>query len=249
MLQFASMAELKWSDGLVIDAYHLSFQHIYQLFAQSQYGRKLEDNIRFAPYKPATISHQRWQQILGDDVNNLYHLKVSFVLTQQFLQEMDNPFFTMDEQQVLLFTALVHDWAEAVIGDIPFHLKTGADEAREMIELKHIMQEVLVEQIEQTLCDELCVSVKEILMQRQTKLGMAFNAIEVWGYMRTGLRAWHASENFSGDLAENLKLLAFDVVTGHSPKLRQYALTYAPLHTFIKQQEKVLTSIQGNNNE
>ncbi len=241
--------------GITFDNRHLSFSHIHRRFAGSLYGIRLAQNIRYAPYKPDGVSHQEWERTLGIDVNNLNHLNLSLGMTRSFLANCASAderwkgrvsteaVFTPQEQQLLLLTAVVHDWAEAVVGDIPYHLKTQSDEEREMTILRGLIHEVLGNGNSSAQCDEIAGGVQSVLTDTRSKLGKAFNAVERVGYVRTGLRAWEQSRIISGHLGKNLENLAFQVVPFHITKLVHYAEIYPAVDSYLSFHQNPITQI------
>ena len=41
--------------------------------------------MRYGPYKPEELSNEEWVRILGPDVNNLEHLKITLAITNDFI--------------------------------------------------------------------------------------------------------------------------------------------------------------------
>lgn len=253
------MNEYERFTEIFIDPDTVSFQHIHDLYAKSDYGKKLFQNVRYRGFKPEEITNQEWEKKLGVDVNNGKHLYLSLNLTHIFLKICDNPSedwpfslteensFTKEEKVLLLFTALVHDWAEAVVGDKPAPKKTKEDETKEMEILKDIIKELLYsggkltrgKHSRKNTSEEnkqftyLSQNVHNILTDIKSKLGKALNAIEKVGYVRTGTRAWIQSKRTEGTLKESLKNLALEVIPYSINSLIDYAKIYPPVYTFL----------------
>lgn len=108
--------------GFDIGGQTVGFIDLHRDFAATPYGKTLQDNIRFAPYRPQEVSHKEWKNYLGADVNNLSHLQLSLGVTRQFLSFCERPQdgwtgpvsdearFSDTEQKTLLLTSVVHDW-------------------------------------------------------------------------------------------------------------------------------------------
>jgi len=66
---------------------------------------------------------------LGADVNNLTHLTLTYGLARSFVlhqEEADPNFLTNQEKETLLTAALIHDWAEAIVGDLSWMKKLSS---------------------------------------------------------------------------------------------------------------------------
>jgi hypothetical protein len=238
-----------------MDSSPIDFVEIGKQFNATKHGEALKRNIRFATFKPETTSNSEWQSLLGSDVNNLHHLKLSFELTKRFLDHCSNPdsswqgripkeaTFSPQEQSLLQLTAIVHDWGEAVIGDIPLPNKTKADEEKEMVALRGLIHEVLGENNKKEFCDTIADGVRDVLSDPSTKLGKAFNAIEYVGYTRTALRAWDRSQKVEGSMKSNLQQMASEVVPYGLSRLVAYSEIYPPVDLFLKHHKNNIDQI------
>lgn len=232
------------------------FNKIFIKFSKTKYGDTLKSNIRFSEFKPENISNEKWIELLGKDVSNLYHLYVSLIITKEFITNCKNPFykenktispevlFTDEEKKYLLFTSVTHDWAEAIIGDIPLTSKKETDEDKEMKILRELYHQVLGEGKEGDELEHLAFQVKNILTDRSTKLGKAFNAIERIGYLKTAMRSWYLSKHLEDEIAKKrIERLAVRVVTIHHPKLFEYATLYPAVLSYLHYRRKPLGDI------
>lgn len=117
-----------------------SFENIHKRFAKSKHGQKLKGEIRFGPYKTASLTNDQWCRLLGMDVNNLHHMSLTRGLAANLLRRIiPDVNLSRFDLEVLLLTAQVHDWAEAVKSDIPYDHKKKSDEEDE----KRILIEML----------------------------------------------------------------------------------------------------------
>jgi hypothetical protein len=234
----------------------VSFARINNLFSQTSYGNVLKENVRYSPYKTENIEKETWEKLLGADVNNFNHLFLTKGLTYSFIKACDNPgpewdgkateraTFSDRDKQILLLTATVHDWPEAITGDIPYPAKQKEDEDREMIILRGMFKEVLEnEGISDTDIESTTAEIITVLLDKNTKLGRAFNTIEQLGYMRTGINAFNRSKNEHGLTKERLEFLGCKVTPHHLPYMLEYADVYPPVRSFIEYHRDVISEI------
>lgn len=153
----------------------MSEYELHRRFSDSDYGIKLEDNIRFGDFKPDYIDNDIWEYLLGDDVNNLRHMPHTYEIAKKFA------LFERIGSEAIKLTAITHDWGEAVVGDValPDKQAMGIDEA-EIAAYKRIAHEIAP--------DYDLSAVPEILWGEH-ELTEPFNAIEYIGYCQTCLRA------------------------------------------------------------
>ena len=195
------------------------FGQIHRAFAVTEHGQKLARSTRYDRYKPDGITNEKWERVLGVDVNNLKHLQLTYGLTRRFIEYTANPSrlwqkavsaqaqFTPEEQEDLLLAATVHDWAEAVVGDKMFDLKTRAEEDEELAVLQTMVQNLYRREEAQVIILRIDNVINTVIKDRNTKLGRAFNAIERVGYLRTALRAWQKSREADEELRTGLQWL------------------------------------------
>jgi hypothetical protein len=232
-----------------------SHMDLYEAFAETPYGRKLAGEIRFAGYKPEHLDKAGWVELLGDDVDNLRHMSLSMRQTADFLDECarvaneqidDVPpeaRFYSEDCRLLLVTAAIHDWAEAIHGDIQYHDKTAADEAREASAFEVMIEELLPEDQYPGFASETAGLVANILADRTSKLGRAFNAIERQGYTETGLLAYQIAYNPEVDhvLRAHAAVLTRDVLSNQLPYLMTYAESYPATAGFLSRNGRTIS--------
>jgi hypothetical protein len=234
-----------------VDAPEDTFMALYESFAASELGQALGETVRYERYKPAFVDNEEWQELLGADVNNLAHLKLTYGLTRAFLvgcREANSMEcrFSRREEAILLTVAVVHDWAEALkhIGDVSFDLKTAAQEKAEHQELARLLQAHESGSID-------VASVMDVIKHPESLLGRAFNAIERVGYLRTALRAWEQVPAVMQDrvrpleqreeLGEGLVLLTQNVLFNQIPTLLGYERQYPPVRSYLDQKAPRIT--------
>jgi len=222
-----------------------------RILERSQYGKALKENIRFSTFKPDNVSNEEWEKLLGADVNNFDHLRLSYGLARKFAEYAENPpaswegevheaaQFDKDEQADLQLAAIIHDWAEAIVGDLRYGTKTEQDEKDERDAFLKITDELLADHVEQEVINRTKQVFENVAMNEGTKLGRAFNAIEHMGYVRTALNAWRAAKEKVGDdqeaLRSNLYFMAQDVLATQIASLIEYAKVYpATRHQIVE---------------
>lgn len=166
----------------------MSEYELNRRFSDSDYGLKLEENVRFGDFKPDYIDNDIWEYLLGDDVNNLRHMAYTYELTKRFAQA------ERIGNELLKLTAITHDWGEAVVGDVALPDKdlSGPDEA-EANAYRQIAYEIAP--------DYDLSQVPEVLWGEH-ELTEPFNAIEYMGYCQTGLRAGRMACLLAGGLID-----------------------------------------------
>jgi hypothetical protein len=199
---------------------------MHERFASSEYGQTLAANIRFGDFKPEETSNQLWEDLLGDDVNNLRHMPYTLEIAKRFILHE-----RLGKAALLQNVAITHDWGEAVVGDValPDKKLQGVDLA-EVEAYRHIARELDFD-------DEL-EQVPEVLWGEH-EMSEPFNVIEYIGYCETGLRAGRMACLLAGGVIrpeisrfETEKLLGGllalnkQVELKNFPKLRNYEDKY-----------------------
>lgn len=233
---------------------HPQLMDIHREFTNTEAGMTLAENVRYERYKPAKVTNERWVKLLGADVNNLTHLTLTYGLTQDYIRSSESlqpGYLNTAEQELLQVAALVHDWAEAVVGDISFGDKTPNDEIAEQAAF-----EAHATQFYSGGATELISKARtEIVFDHngKSKLGRVFNAIERVGYLRTALRASdHIIREDAPDCDGGLRWLTADVLSQQPVELIKYSQEFAPVRQYLqKQSGKIaqafaLTAAQGD---
>ena len=159
----------------------------HHAFTHSDYGRKLANNIRFGDFKPDYIPNKLWEDLLGDDVNNLRHMPHTYEIARKFSKH------EKIGGMLLRLTAITHDWGEAVVGDIALPDKENMSTADENRAYLDIAWDILGKESHDLL------EVPEVLWGEH-KLSEPFKAIEYIGYCQTGLRAGRMACLLAGNI-------------------------------------------------
>ena len=214
---------------------------IHEKFEQTDFGKTLAGRVRYDRYKPKDVSNERWVELLGADVNNLTHLTLTYGLAQDFIhtaQTLQPDFLSSEDEQLLQVAALIHDWAESIVGDISFGDKTANDEVEEQAAFEANLASFYKGDL--TLINK---ARTEIVFDHtgKNKLGKVFNAIERVGYLRTALRAGdHIVCGDAMDCDDGLRWLVADVLSQQPKSLIAYAETLQPVRQYLaNQQDKI----------
>jgi hypothetical protein len=221
---------------------------IHSAFAETEYGRRAAESIRYERYNLEGSSHEEWVALLGPDVNGLTHgpltrqLAKSFIRHSQYLQ----PGLLNDSEEMLLeVTAIAHDWGEAIkgIGDTTYSDNTDEKKNKEKAELLANLDS-FYEGGTDDVRELILTGIQEVAFNSggNEKLARVFNAIERVGYVRTALRA--AEVINSGQYPEHdagLRWLIADVFANQIAKLDEYAGDYAVVDLYLINQHHVIS--------
>jgi len=241
------MSELPTSISSENDS--IRFGEINRLFSETEYGQRLKENVRYDRYKPEGVSNEEWEKLLGADVNNFKHLRLTYGLARNFLDYPSagpDTEFSEQEKEDILLTAIVHDWAEAVTTDKPYDLKTKKDEEDELSAFKEMLKDGFKDKENAFVFPRIQQVLENVISDQTSKLGKAFNAIERAGYLRTGLRAWEVRNQPNEELQNGLQWLTNNVLTNQIPKMIEYSKTYPAIKDQLSENQAVITEILDN---
>jgi hypothetical protein len=214
-------------------------RNIHRQFSQTPEGVKLANNTRFSIFQ-GDLDNNTWQKLLGYDVNNLEHGRLVYETTRLFIKHMNSSseFFNPEEEKLLLLTSIIHDYPEGFTskGDVNYEVKKEQDEDNELTFINQIIINISGQENL-----NLSIEIKDILKNKNSKLGQFFNAIEKTGYLRTGLNAWKKSKVTTKPTSSNLVLLTNNVLLNQIPKLIEYASLYPPVNSFLKRKQKIIS--------
>jgi len=210
---------------------------VYLAFSNTKYGRQLSGKLRYEQYNFGHLGSSEWVRLLGVDVNNLAHMLITYSLAKSFTEQtllLKPSSLSESEQELLLIAAIIHDQAEAIVGDITFGRKGKSDEAAEQKAFAEHLQAFTpglsdeVRQLVQRAKDE-------VLFTTDSKLGEMFNIIERVGYLRTALRAAEIIREKKAfrSVAQGLQWLITDVLTNQTETLLKFATTYGALQQYL----------------
>ncbi len=218
---------------------------LHHRFATSDYGKILSERTRYADYQPDHVSNEEWERMFGADVNNLDHLPLTHSLTRGFVWACRNPHrtwegpvpgearFTDANARVMEIAAIIHDWPEAPLRDVMYHLKTDADDAAEDVELHQLLAELVPEHYRDPEFQLAVIVTAD--KYGKTSLGRAFNTVERMGYVRTGVRFWEQRQVSTDPvLKEELDFISHFVFATHVPVLVERARLYPAADEFLR---------------
>jgi hypothetical protein len=218
---------------------------IHQAFAETEEGAKIAADVRYERYKPAEVSNQRWEELLGADVNMLTHMPLTYGLTRSMIRHLreDRPgYLTPHEEVVEQVAALIHDRGEAFTtkGDITFSDKTDEDHTEEMAQLKTYLENSYFE--DEGDAKTLIMEALEVVKNPNTKLGQVFNTVERIGYVRTALRAAeHIHNGTAPDCEDGLRWIVADVFGNQLKVLLSRIPEHPPIRTYLENQARAIT--------
>ncbi len=238
--------------GIATEQGVLTFRDIHDRFSATSYGQTLAKNIRWRFFKSPEVTHKEWEKLLGPDVNNLEHHWCSYRVMRVFLR--GNTDFSREEQEILLLTAVTHDWAEAVIGDVPYGRKTNTEEEDEL----RLIPEIALECFGEEIACRVRRTIESVLREKPhlrmtgegSKLGHAFEAVEQLGYLGTAGRAWAEAGNndeCSPLLRGNLQWMGIEVHAYHVPILLRYAELYPAVRRYLLGTRHRITDVLRGN--
>lgn len=212
------------------------FDQIHRDFGTTDLGAAMNNKTRYEKFQFSStepgkkvFEDQEWELLLGPDVNQLDHLLDTYMLTQWFLSQLEEPLDT-DQQQKLLFAAITHDWPEGITGDVHYNDMTDAQANKEA----DIHLSLLIDMFGGANRNML-ETVAEITKKTgETDLSAMFDTVEKIGYLITGLRAWEvAKDQPEGERTTRLQYLAGNVVANQVEALVSRFDDYQPVRLVL----------------
>lgn len=207
-----------------------AYYDIYQNFAATEYGESLENSIRFEKYNTGGLSNEEWCDLLGEDANNLYHMRVTCSVAERFIEHQNAHGKTPIERgatDLILLSAVIHDQGEAITGDISYGDKKPSDELHEMIAFENHVE--IMNPNMDTLTKSMAKSaIRGVIFDTSTPEGELFNAIERTGYLMTTLEVAKNINDINNPIvAKGLNWLVADVLLNQIKPLVEYTKIYS----------------------
>lgn len=219
---------------------------VYESFAHTEYGKKLENSIRYEKYNLGALSNEDWCELLGRDANNLYHMQETYELAERFIDSQNNsdkaPIDSTSASLVLLASA-IHDQAEVFVGDTSYGDKTSQDEMceRETFERNLTVMNPGMNALTSNIARS---AIRGVIFDPSTSEGELFNAIERTGYLTTALRvATKRHAVVDPQTADGIDWLITDVLLNQMPTLIGYARTYNLPHELLTQNAELVSTL------
>ncbi len=214
------------------------FPHLlHRWFADTPYGEELAEKVRWDRYRPEGTSEAEWVGLLGADVNNLEHLRLTHGLTRVMIEQsriLQRGLLTSEDELLLETAAYIHDWGESVMGDITYSHKTEEHEKEEAFHLRGIVATLPVDDDQHRLVRE---ALEKVVLDPSSRLGHVFNTVERVGYVRTALRASsHVAGNTNAACENGFKWMIADSFGGHIPELIARSQMYLPVAEYLHNQ-------------
>jgi hypothetical protein len=220
------------SISLPVDAFNQMFE---------PHHKQLQTLLRYDRYKMPHESRETWVRLLGPDVVSADHPILTAQITFQFTDynEAHGITLTKDEKVLFFTTPFVHDTGEIKlehigVGDTSYDQKTQTDEQVELDVFAAITQSISNEQTRELIHR----AYYEVAMDRNTKLGKMFNAVEKIGYLQTAIRAY---EGIQGERVSNWKGLVGNVLSNQVEKLLDYANEYPYVSHMLQEHADQIT--------
>lgn len=207
-------------------------EEIFSAIEKSPAGASLRETVRWDRFRDASESREYWKEILGDTAIVFSHMQLFSRLTYKFL-ENEFEHFTDHEKEILFLSSTVHDIGEAKIkgdgvGDIADPFKTSA---QEKIEWKIARKAINQLNIDGELKKRLWDSYEKVIIGKDSKLHLAFKALEKYEYFLTAMNVFNnVSERYKQNLPGivNAKKLVGRVLTADFPKLLENYVPHFP---------------------
>jgi hypothetical protein len=217
---------ISYEDGIQVPL--IQIRHRY---ANSEYGRILNNQLRWEPSIRNGTTPDQWRKAFGADVNNLLHMDLSCGLVKTVARRFKSVELNSEDLEILLLTAQTHDWAEAVIGDKSFVYKNESDEEEEIGILRALLEEFLPEDLKSA--SPKIPQVISTLTDKETLRYKIFNVVEQIGYLRTSKRAYLIKDNFPEEQKDALHAMACQPFITNVPKIIHHSRQFPELSEFV----------------
>ncbi len=190
-----------------------------------QYKEQLVALLRYDRFR-VNETPQEWVHLLGPDVSSLTHPEVTANITERFIayNAAHGTNLSLADEVLLQTAARTHDWGELTIagkgvGDVTFEAKMGAHEQVELQIFSYLLG-LIPEDADRKLIKR---AYTEIALDKRSRLGQMFNAIERLGYLETAIRAY---QGVDGKRISNWQGLVGNVLSNQIEALLKYSQEY-----------------------
>ncbi len=205
---------------------------------------QLSELLRYDRYRVLDEeSPELWVSMLGPDVLSLTHPAVTAAICLRFADynERNGIRLTQEEQIIFFTTPWIHDWGELKVdgfgvGDVSYSLRTDADEKIEA-QVFHMVASTIGDMQARALFTE---AYDTVAMDRTTKLGRMFNAVEQIGYLATAIRTYEGQSN---QRIRNWSALCGNVLAHQIEKLLLYAQEYPYVGKVLQDHASVIDAM------
>jgi hypothetical protein len=191
------------------------------VFRESEYGNTLGEKVRYDKYRHPSVSTEDWVKLLGRDVSNLEHLSLTRGIALGFIRHSKTyqpDLLDTEDELVLPLTGSLHDWGEAITGDISYGDKTKNHDIEEALALDVVANSLYPDEF-----PALVEEAKAVVFDHdgETKRGKIFFTIECLGYLRTAMIAMDHVLKGTAAPAQipGLQWLYTDVLLNSTPRL------------------------------
>lgn len=220
----------------------ISISEIYHTFKNSRDGQHLNLEKRYGRYikkiDRCGLFPDGSEKILGADINNLKHLRLTLGLTQSLSRRLD---LSEEERYHLDLATIIHDMPEARCKDTTHSKKNSKVEEKEFKYMIKIAQEVLFPD-DKNKANLIINIYKNVVKDSTTKLGEIFNAVENLGYLRTGLNAYQHFIDKQYFRDPSYLWITHSTLSHGLPKLIKYSNKYQPLQEYLSNQNNLITA-------
>ncbi|EKE13630.1 MAG: hypothetical protein ACD_12C00887G0012 [uncultured bacterium] len=223
---------------------HIPLKSITFIFHEKDIRSQLvnPENIRYNRFRTIETP-EHFALLLGPDVKFASHPGVTQNIAKKFIESQNKnenlEKISDGESGIILTASLVHDLGELKIdglghGDISFEHHTEDHENVEETIFERIVGRVA------DLSDRgyITTAYKEVVQNKDSKLGKAFNAIERIGYLNTGLRAF---SGFNGERISNWFGLTGNVLSNQIIQLLNLQNNYSYVREILEGNQQLIT--------
>lgn len=225
--------------------YRFPSKSIASIFLEKEIRRQLKnpENIRYNRFRTIETPKQ-FAFLLGPDVKFASHPGVTYNIAKKFIESQNKNVnlekINNEEKNTILTASLIHDLGELKIdglghGDISFEDHNQDHGKVEKTIFESIMNRVA------DLSDRAYMTgvYKEVVQDKNSKLGRIFNAIERIGYLNTALRAFNG---IKGEKIFNWHGLVGNVLSNQIIQLIEFQNDYSYVREILENNQQLITN-------